>query len=216
MKYPIVRNTKYDYVGQSYASSFPNLHKYPATMLPQIGIDILKEFNISNGKLLDPYCGSGSSFASALECGLTDLYGFDINPLAVLISKVKFTRISINQLLDTKKNLGDSVFEFLKNEENLKTLKSPNITNIEFWFSQQVIENLSLLKHFIYEIKNENIRNFFLVPFSETVRECSYTRNNEFKLYRMKSEDILNFNPDVVGIYFKKLEDTLFNYTIVR
>lgn len=28
----------------------------------------------------------------------------------------------------------------------------------------------------------------------------------------MKSEDILNFNPDVVGVYFKKLEDTLFNY----
>ena len=189
MKYPIARNTKYDYVGQSYASSFPNLHKYPATMLPQIGIDILKEFNISKGKLLDPYCGSGSSFASALECGLTDLYGFDINPLAVLISKVKFTKISINQLL-----------------------KTSNITNIEFWFSQQVIENLNLLKHFIYEIKNENIRNFFLVPFSETVRECSYTRNNEFKLYRMKSEDVLNFNPDVVGVYFKKLENTLFNY----
>lgn len=212
MKYPIVRNTKYDYVGQSYASSFPNLHKYPATMLPQIGIDILKELNISNGKLLDPYCGSGSSFASALECGLTDLYGFDINPLAVLISKVKFTKISINQLLDTKKNFRDNVFEFLKNEGNFKTLKTSNITNIDFWFSQQVIENLNLLKHFIYEIKNENIRNFFLVPFSETVRECSYTRNNEFKLYRMKSEDILNFNPDVVGVYFKKLEDTLYNY----
>ena len=212
MKYPIVRNTKYDYVGQSYASSFPNLHKYPATMLPQVGIDILREFNISKGKLLDPYCGSGSSFASALECGLTDLYGFDINPLAVLISKVKFTKISINQLLEAKKNFRNNVFEFLKNEENLKTLKTSKITNIEFWFSQQVIENLNLLKHFIYEIKNENIRNFFLVPFSETVRECSYTRNNEFKLYRMKSEDILNFNPDVVGVYFKKLEDTLFNY----
>ncbi len=212
MKYPIVRNTKYDYVGQSYASSLPNLHKYPATMLPQIGIDILKEFNISNGKLLDPYCGSGSSFASALECGLTDLYGFDINPLAVLISKVKFTKLSINQLLETKKKFRDNVFEFLKNEENLKTLKTSNITNIEFWFSQQVIENLNLLKHFIYEIKNENIRNFFLVPFSETVRECSYTRNNEFKLYRMKSEDILNFNPDVIGVYFKKLEDILSNY----
>ena len=212
MKYPIVRNTKYDYVGQSYASSFPNLHKYPATMLPQIGIDILREFNISKGKLLDPYCGSGSSFASALECGLTDLYGFDINPLAVLISKVKFTKISINQLLEAKKNFRNNVFEFLKNEENLKTLKTSKKTNIEFWFSQQVIENLNLLKHFIYEIKNENIRNFFLVPFSETVRECSYTRNNEFKLYRMKSEDILNFNPDVVGVYFKKLEDTLFNY----
>ncbi|MDR1662887.1 MAG: hypothetical protein LBR59_00530 [Endomicrobium sp.] len=54
--YKVVRNAKYDYTGQSYSSSYPNLHKYPATMLPQIGIDILKELNISKGRLLDPYC----------------------------------------------------------------------------------------------------------------------------------------------------------------
>jgi hypothetical protein len=70
--YKVIRNTKYDYIGQSYSSSYPNLHKYPATMLPQIGIDILKELNISDGRLLDPYCGSGSSFSSGLECGIKD------------------------------------------------------------------------------------------------------------------------------------------------
>ena len=78
--YQVVRNKKYDFIGQSYASIYPNLHKYPATMLPQIGIEIFKELNIKSGRLLDPYCGSGSSFASGLECGLTEMYGFDINP----------------------------------------------------------------------------------------------------------------------------------------
>ncbi|MDR0558815.1 MAG: hypothetical protein LBG92_01480 [Prevotellaceae bacterium] len=29
----------------------------------------------------------------------------------------------------------------------------------------------------------------------------------------MKSEDILNFNPDVIGVYLKKLEDTIFLYS---
>jgi ribosomal protein L11 methylase PrmA len=101
--YQVVRNTKYDFIGQSYASIYPNLHKYPATMLPQIGIEIFKELNIKSGKLLDPYCGSGSSFASGLECGLTEMHGFDINPLAVLISKVRFTKVSINKLIEAKK-----------------------------------------------------------------------------------------------------------------
>ncbi|MCL1946103.1 MAG: modification methylase, partial [Chitinivibrionia bacterium] len=55
MKYQSVRNTKYDYTGQNYATMYPNLHKYPATMLPQIGIDILNELNINSGKMLDPY-----------------------------------------------------------------------------------------------------------------------------------------------------------------
>lgn len=30
-----IYNPKYDFLGQSYASMYPNLHKYPATMLPQ-------------------------------------------------------------------------------------------------------------------------------------------------------------------------------------
>ena len=210
--YKVIRNNKYDFAGQSYSSAYPNLHKYPATMLPQIGIEILKELNIKTGVLLDPYCGSGSSFASGLECGLTEMYGFDINPLAVLISKVKFTKISVDELTETKRIFRNDIYEFLKNEKNIETLKKPQVTNIDFWFSKEVIDHLAVVKHFIDKIPNENIRNFFLIPFSETVRECSYTRNDEFKLFRMKSEDLLRFNPDVIGVYLKKSEDVISLY----
>ena len=211
--YKIIRNTKYDFIGQSYATVYPNLHKYPATMLPQIGIEILKELHIKKGRLLDPYCGSGSSFASGLECGLTEMYGFDINPLAILISNVKFTKVSINELIKVKKQFRNKLYDFLKNEDNARELPRPQITNIDFWFSKEVIENLTVVKYFIDKIENKNIRNFFLIPFSETVRECSYTRNNEFKLFRMKEQNLLNFNPDVMGVYFKKLEDILSLYS---
>jgi len=213
MKYRVVRNLKYDFMGQSYASLYPNLHKYPATMLPQIGIEILKEFNVTNGILLDPYCGSGSSFASGLECGLTEMHGFDINPLAVLISKVKFTKVPVNELAEAKRVFRNNVFEFLKEEKNIESLKRPLITNIDFWFSKEVIAHLTVIKHFIDIIPNQNISRFFLIPFSETVRECSFTRSNEFKLFRMKPEDLLHFNPDVISVYLKKLEDTITLYT---
>ena len=211
--YQVVRNPKYDFIGQSYATVYPNLHKYPATMLPQIGIEILKELNINSGRLLDPYCGSGSSFACGLECGITEMYGFDINPLAILISKVKFTKVSLELILETKQQFRNDLYEFLKNENNAHKLPRPQITNINFWFSEQVIENLTVLKYFIDKIENKEIRNFFLIPFSETVRECSYTRNNEFKLFRMKEQDLLNFNPDVIGVYFKKLDDVFYLYS---
>ncbi|MCA6070701.1 MAG: hypothetical protein LE180_06325 [Endomicrobium sp.] len=211
--YQVIRNTKYDYIGQSYASLYPNLHKYPATMLPQIGIDILKEFDATKGSLLDPYCGSGSSFTSGLECGLTKMQGFDINPWATLICKVKFTKIPINELIKEKQTFRNNIFEFLKNENNIFKLPRPQITNIDFWFSQDVINKLIIIKHFIDEIKNINIRNFFLAPFSEVVRECSYTRNNEFKLFRIKSDELLNFNPDVVSVYLKKWNDIFLIYS---
>jgi hypothetical protein len=180
-------------------------------MLPQIGIDILKEFNISKGSLLDPYCGSGSSFSSGLECGIKEMYGCDMNPLAVLLSKVKFTKIEIEKLFETRKAFRNSLYDFIKNEQGIENLQRPQITNIDFWFSKEVIKNLTVIKYFIDKIKDKNIRNFFLLPFSETVRECSYTRNNEFKLFRIKSEELLNFNPDVISVYFKKF-DTTFAY----
>ena len=210
--YPVIRNKKYDYIGESYDTLYPNLHKYPATMLPQIGIDILRELNISKGKLLDPYCGSGSSFASALECGINEMVGYDINPLAVLVSKVKFTKLSIKKILELKQILRDGIYDFIKKEQNFNKLKYPKITNIDFWFSKDVANKLLVIKYFIDKIEDIKFYNFFLIPFSETVRDCSYTRNNEFKLFRMKSEDILYFNPDVISIYFKKLDDVIFNY----
>ncbi|WP_095558833.1 hypothetical protein [Candidatus Endomicrobiellum trichonymphae] len=55
------------------ATQYPNIHKYPATMIPQIGIELLKEMNIDNDKLLDPYCGSGSSM---LLFGKENLFHF--------------------------------------------------------------------------------------------------------------------------------------------
>lgn len=208
MKYKITRNEKYDFAGQSYASSYPNIHKYPATMLPQIGIELLKELNLKRGKLLDPYCGSGSSFAAGLEIGFEEMYGFDINPLAVLISKTKFTKVDLEKVKLAKQELRDNVFDFAKSEESLNKINLPDFYNIDFWFSKQAVQSLTVLKMFIDKI-SEDIRGLFLVTLSETIRDCSYTRNNEFKLYRMKSEDVLNFNPDVFGVYFGKLNKVL-------
>ncbi|KJR43775.1 modification methylase [Candidatus Magnetoovum chiemensis] len=209
MKYEVIRNTKYDFIGQSYASVYPNLHKYPATMIPQIGIEILTELEISGGTLLDPYCGSGTSFIAGLDRGLSEMYGFDINPLAVLISRTKFTKVDLDKVKTYKQRLRNAIYEFSKKEENLKEISNPKFYNINFWFSENVLTNLSIIKHFLDKIKDKEIKRLFLVPFSETVRECSYTRNHEFKLYRMKSEDLLHFNPDVLGVYFEKLNNTI-------
>ena len=213
--YKVIRNSKYDFIGQSYAYSYPNLHKYPATMIPQIGIELFKELNLKNGRLLDPYCGSGSSFIVGLDRGFHEMYGFDINPLAVLISRAKFSKTDFKKAKLLKQRLRNVIFEFLKNEENLKKLQYPNFYNIDFWFSKPVLKNLTILKYFIDKIKEKDIRRLFLVPFSETLRDCSFTRSNEFKLYRIKSEEMLNFNPDVFGVFFNKLHKVISIYEYV-
>ena len=108
--YDYIHNEKYDFKNISYSKSYPNLHKYPATMLPQIGIAILKELNINGGRLLDPYCGSGSSFISAIESNIFDFEGYDCNPLAIFICKVKFTNINLEELNYELSNLENKVY----------------------------------------------------------------------------------------------------------
>jgi len=78
--------------GKNYSTHFPNLHKYLVTMLPQTGIELFKELTLKKHHLLDPYCGPVSSVLAGIVSGFSEFHGFDINPLAILIAKVKYTK----------------------------------------------------------------------------------------------------------------------------
>ncbi len=212
MKYKVTRNTKYDFAGQSYATTYPNLHRYPATMIPQIGIELFKELNIKSGKLLDPYCGSGSSFIVGLDRGLKEMEGFDLNPLAILISIAKFTKKNLKELKIIAYEIKNKLFEYAWNNKIDLEIEIPKVYSIDFWFPKKVIKELAIIKTLINKIENKNIRRFLLVPFSETVRECSYTRNGEFKLFRMKEEDMKKFEPDVFAIFSIRLDKAIIVY----
>src|SRR3989344_1711437 len=170
-----------------------SLHTYPAMMIPQIARRLIYLYGKEAKNILDPFMGSGTSLVEAsLTPHIKKAYGFDLNPLAYLISKVKTTLIK-TELLEKELSL-------ILNSKEYKEL--PKFKNIEFWFKPKVIEKLAILKTAINKIKNQDIRDFFLVAFSETIRNASNTRNSEFKLYRMEKEKLETYNPDV----FKEFE----------
>jgi len=109
--------------------------------------------------------------------------------------------------ITAKTGWGDNANIYLKEYLNLHNLniKIPNFRNLGFWFRPKVILELQLLKDEIIKIKNSDIKDIFLVAFSETIRVASNKRNGEFKMYRMTPEKILNFNPDVKNIFTKQL-----------
>lgn len=212
-------SAKYDFAGQSYASMYPNLHKYPATMLPQIGVELLKDFKAKKTNLLDPYCGSGSSFISGVEYGIRNFVGFDLNPLAVMIAKARLDFIESSKLLEQKNHL----LLQLEKMQNLPTQNlqitqqitldfSPlsRITNLDFWIEKDTQNDLLCIFSLVKNITDTRIQNLFLLAFSETLRESSFVRNNEFKLFRMK--DYEAYKPRVYEIFTRKLESITQNY----
>ena len=179
-------------------------HTYPAMMIPQIARRLLKEYGTEGGWLLDPYCGTGTSLVEASLFGMHSV-GCDINPLVRLIAAAKSNPICLSALDEKLNKLNNDLFQIEFQKGKVPDAPIPNILNLTYWFSEEVIKSLAYLQAWINDVEDEAVRNFILVAFSETVREVSYTRNGEFKLYRMPAKKLESFNPDVFGVFRKKL-----------
>lgn len=179
-------------------------HIYPAMMIPQIARKLLKRYGVEGGWLLDPYCGTGTSLVEASLFGMHSV-GCDINPLVRLIATAKLTPMCLYTLDQTLNRLNDCLFHVEFQVGKGLDAPIPDVLNLAYWFSEDVIRCLAYLRAWINNVQDEAVRNFILVAFSETVREVSYTRNGEFKLHRMPAQKLESFKPDVFGIFRKKL-----------
>lgn len=204
--FPVVRAQDMDFAGESYDSRFPNLHKYPATMIPQLGTLLLGRHAPQATALLDPYCGSGSSFSAGLAAGVPSMRGYDLNPLAVLISRAKFTRLNLRSLHAS----ADSLRARVRRMRGTRSTKGmPNVTNIDYWFSRDAIQMLESIRKAVTDITEAKGGNLFLCALAATIREVSFARNGEFKLYRMTDAQIAKHNPDVRTLFLGHLDRVL-------
>jgi len=83
----------WDFEGEDTKELTHGLHNYPAVMVYPIYrniIDIVKRHGEVE-TFLDPFMGSGTGLVEGKLAGFNKVYGTDLNPLAVLLSKVKTT-----------------------------------------------------------------------------------------------------------------------------
>lgn len=175
-------------------------HAYPAMMIPQIARTLIKEYK-PNGRLaliLDPYMGSGTTLVEASLVGINSI-GTDLNPLARLMSKVKTTHYNYSSILRQFRDIQAELPHY--SEEKVKERDFDRISNYSFWYNETNLLRLSYLSQLIQKVED---KDFFNVALSEVIREVSFTRNGEFKRYRMTEESIAKFNPDVFALFEKK------------
>ncbi|MBA7674091.1 hypothetical protein ES703_82298 [subsurface metagenome] len=189
-----MKKEDWDFKGENTKEYTHGFHTYPAMMIPQIARKLIKLYGKNAKTLLDPFCGSGTSLVEAsLNPKIKEVYGFDLNPLAILIAKVKTTKLRPSKLKEALNFIFD----------NVGTAETFWTSNLNYWFKPEVVEKLEMLKAGINKIKDKKIRNFFRVIFSETIRKVSNTRNSEFKLYRMPEHKLKEFNPKVIEEFDK-------------
>lgn len=143
------------------------IHTYPAKLLPHIPNFFLNNSILSNpgDTVLDPFCGSGTVLLESLLAGRF-AYGVDANPLARLISSVKTTHYNQEELKTISITLSRSI-------NRIKTVKIPDVVNIDYWFLPHIKYQLGTILKAINLIDDIKYRDFFLVCFSNCVKKVS-------------------------------------------
>ncbi len=154
-------------------------HRYPAKFIPQLAARLIRELTKAGDLVVDPFMGSGTTLVEAKASGRPSV-GVDINPVAQLIAQAKVTPIPPNILSVHFENLINIIWDirnaplFVAKESAVEyRAKTPDIDRIDYWFKPETKKKLAFLFETITNIRNENIRTFFLCGFSHVLKNCS-------------------------------------------
>ncbi|MCK9319573.1 DNA methyltransferase [Methanoculleus sp.] len=188
------------FAGEKLTRERHKIHPYPAMLHPLLVNYLIKKYAKDNDTIFDPFCGSGVTLLQSALNNHSSI-GFDINPLSLLIAKVKSDKYDIKKL---KEEFDDFKKSILKN----KKTDIPEIKNIDYWYTKEVIEDLGKVR-FILKNKKYKYNDFFIITFAYICRNQSLTRNGEFKRFRVKAEKIKDFPNNVFEKLFEHIENTI-------
>lgn len=147
------------------------LHRYPARLTPYIPLFFLgvRDLAVSGGRLLDPFAGCGTVLVEAPVHPAHPMHpvGFEINPLARLIAKVKTTPLDSRAVSDAWARIQT------RYEADRSRLGLGSFPNKNHWFTQVVELRLARMLRAMDGLRNLDLRDFFLVAASSVVRHVS-------------------------------------------
>jgi hypothetical protein len=127
----------------------------------------------------DPYCGSGTALVEAAAHGRRSI-GIDLNPLAVLISSAKTTRIEDRKLESLLKQFtnfasGLESNDLFRNQQAAEDIDDIRLTDPWFtkWFQAPVLRDLVALHNEIERLEERHLKNVALLAFSNVLRRSS-------------------------------------------
>jgi hypothetical protein len=179
------------------SDSAHSIFQYPAMMVPLVQRRLLAavlEARPDIQSVYDPFMGSGTSLVSGMHYGL-DVYGNDINPLAVLISRVRTART----VEFTIGAIAEQVAA--KAKADRREFIETAMANREKWFQPDVAVELSRLRRAIRKCDDLWVRRFLWVTLAETVRLTSNDRTSTYKLHARPADEIAKRTLSPIAVF---------------
>jgi DNA modification methylase len=171
--------------------------------------------------VFDPYTGSGTTLVEAIDSG-RDAIGTEINPFMTFVAHNKTSWDTYPENADTKaREFLTDVKPQVLSEFPIATLDSfdgdavadvkvkakseiPGLANIDNWYTQEVLEQLRILKGNIKQIEDEGFKDLCLLAFAAILVDVSNGGYDPSLGYRRNSDGDISENQANVGQAFEK------------
>lgn len=163
----------------------PVIYRYPAVMMPEFQRAVLDAVAPAGTKplqTLDPFVGSGTTMCEASLRGFP-FTGVDVNPLAILISRVKAGPFHLSAFREASHR----VASFARRSGSQALVDFPSRDK---WYQRDVQRDLARLRRGIESEGRPATRRFLWVVLAETARLCSNSRLTTVKLHIRKADDL--------------------------
>jgi site-specific DNA-methyltransferase (cytosine-N4-specific) len=152
-----------------------NFHPYPAKFVPHIPRLVIENLTAVGETVLDPFCGSGTSLVEASLLKRRSV-GFDINPIAGLIARVKTSSLSrseIDTVSHVVRELNRMSLAVARGDFGGLSPDVPEFLNRDHWFQSGVQQELGIVRRMIWSVSEERARDFLKVAFSAILVRAS-------------------------------------------
>ncbi len=188
----------------SYASH--NFHAFPAKFPPQLPRKFIAALTQPGDNVLDPMMGSGTTLLEALLAGRV-AFGCDIDPLALLLTHVKLTKMDKNAIITQHYRVSTRAQTLVsQNPGQLRQWLNQRWDSathkfIDYWFAEETQLELMALLHEIEQISDPALQSFFKLALSATIItksggvslafDLAHTRPHRVKVVRSATGQII-------------------------
>ena len=170
---------------------------------PPIATYLIDKYTANDSLVIDPMSGSGSTAVECLLKGVT-CKSFDINPMMLMLNRVKTTHLSIDDIDKhyTKIKENYDPVSFSKYQKEFAGLRDPY-----HWFLKDTLNALLGIRTQILEIKDTKIQEFFMICFLSIIRRVSRATTQQGRLFL----DVETAEANPFPFFEKKVENFKFS-----
>lgn len=149
---------------------FQRWFRYREGFSPELITRAIAGLQIPCGRVLDPFCGAGSTLLAARQANFESI-GFDVNPIVALVARTK----NHNYSADDFQSLKLALIELQAVSESMPRASRPALSILDKVFREDVLQALLTTRHVIDTIDSGRVRDFLFTGWLAILEGVSNT-----------------------------------------